>query len=281
MARKRQGQSSPEPCNKSKKDNQVVFYWSLSEDDKKNPVVESALRIEDEATANDIGCGHPSKGEVALEEKFQKHERFIMDMKVEIKNMYNEFFGIDEPHPSGGEGNDFNEGQGHVLDLGLGTPCQQQESQEEVDNCSPSEENTLQNRYSSNYDDQISPCMAIIPSIEGQNNTMVINMGKYYRDVTTGVCSRILYPKIRSQLLSNDECHGFCPRGWINNMFVLFAAVNFVYKEKRLIVRVNSYIQSFVYVVHDGHWWCYAINFQRKEFIVLDSLPTSVVAKNK
>jgi len=35
-----------------------------------------------------------------------------MDMKVEIKNMYNEFFGIDEPHPSGGEGNDFNEGQG-------------------------------------------------------------------------------------------------------------------------------------------------------------------------
>jgi len=32
--------------------------------------------------------------------------------------------------------------------------------------------------------------MAIIPSIEGQNNTMVINMGKYYRDVTTGVCSR-------------------------------------------------------------------------------------------
>jgi len=42
--------------------------------------------------------------------------------QAEQKNFLGDLLYIVEPQPCGG--------QGHVLDLGLGTPCQQQESQE-------------------------------------------------------------------------------------------------------------------------------------------------------
>ena len=81
-----------------------------SEDDKKNPIVASALQIQDEGTSKFSYNGGDARSaeNAALQEKFETHERLIMKMKAEIKNLQ-----ADPPAP---EGNDLNKVGGYPFE---------------------------------------------------------------------------------------------------------------------------------------------------------------------
>jgi len=66
-----------------------VSDWSLSEDDMKNPIVVSALQIQDEDTFKFSYRGGDARSaeNAALQVKFEKHEMLIMEMKAEIRNL--------------------------------------------------------------------------------------------------------------------------------------------------------------------------------------------------
>ncbi|QCD83299.1 large subunit ribosomal protein L3e [Vigna unguiculata] len=127
------------------------------------------------------------------------------------------------------------------------------------------------------------------PSPQKECDQSRIDMGKLYKDVTATVSCSIVYAKVKGQLLRSNECHGFRPRGWIDNMNAVIIDCN-NRKINRRVWRVDEYrhylppdlcsIQEilradllFAPVVYDGHWWCYAIQFYNKKFIILDSFP--------
>ncbi|QCD99765.1 hypothetical protein DEO72_LG7g1051 [Vigna unguiculata] len=76
---------------------------------------------------------------------------------------------------------------------------------------------------------------------------MVIDMSQLYKDATAAEWGGFVYAEINGKLFRSIECHGFRPRGWIDNMFALFAANNYMYKEKKLIGRVNRVIFSSLF----------------------------------
>ena len=84
-----------------------MFGWALSVEEKNNPIVQNVVHIEDQYIfKNDgiQGVSH-SKEQVDLEEKFEKHERIILDMKEQIKKMRDEFFDALEPDSCVAKGN--------------------------------------------------------------------------------------------------------------------------------------------------------------------------------
>jgi len=96
------------------------------------------------AKNDDNGCRGRSKAEVELEEKIQKHEMLIKEMKEELKKMCSEYVGRDATDTCGGEVNVFNEdhcppseqkksepqdcdAEANLLNSGHGSPKQQEE----------------------------------------------------------------------------------------------------------------------------------------------------------
>jgi len=125
---------------------------------------------------------------VDLEEKFEKHERIILDMKEQIKKMRDEFFDAPELDSYAGKGNDVNEEEGcpseqRKCDEGQGCPSHWKESPQ-PHQC---EEDDLNDKPKSNHngDDK-----AIKPNTEGQSNTLFIDKAKLYKDVTVVGCVR-------------------------------------------------------------------------------------------
>ncbi|QCD96332.1 hypothetical protein DEO72_LG6g1034 [Vigna unguiculata] len=136
---------------------------------------------------------------VALQEKFEKQERLIMEMKAKIKNLQAKYFGRGDADPPSHQGNYLNEVgdspseqkqcdqaqennlHGDFTTVAESNPCDAQPEQcVQLDDSIEIEENTLDSKECSK-----SECLAIVPYIEGQTSTMVIDMGILNRDVTT------------------------------------------------------------------------------------------------
>ncbi|QCE11324.1 Ulp1 protease family [Vigna unguiculata] len=257
--------------------NKIGFGWALTAEEKNNPIEQNVVHIEDQYNVQNDGIqgvSH-SKQQVDLEEKFEKHERIILDMKEQIKKMRDEFFDAPELDSYAGKGNDVNEEEGcpseqRKCDEGQGCPSHWKESPQ-PHQC---EEDDLNDKPKSNHngDDK-----AIKPNTEGQSNTLFIDKAKLYKDVTAVGCARTIYVHVNGEILRSDECPCFRPRGWIDNMSIMFAAYEFMYKQKRLTGKISRVIFNPFYtllapVIYAEHWWCYAFNCQTKEFFVLDSL---------
>ena len=76
--------------------------------------MQNVVHIDEQYNVNNDGIqgvSH-SKQQVDLEEKFEKHERMILNMKEQIKKMRDEFFDAPEPDSCAGKGNDVNEEEG-------------------------------------------------------------------------------------------------------------------------------------------------------------------------
>jgi len=167
-----------------------VFGWALTAEEKNNPIVQNVVHIEDQYNVKNDGIqgvSH-SKQQVDLEEKFEKHEWIILDMKEQIKKMRDEFFDAPEPDSCAGKGNDVNEEEGcpskqRKCDEGQGCPSHRKESPQ-PHQC---EEDDLNDKPKSNHngDDK-----AIKPNTEGQSNTLFIDKAKLYKDVTAVGCAR-------------------------------------------------------------------------------------------
>ncbi|QCD87664.1 hypothetical protein DEO72_LG3g2203 [Vigna unguiculata] len=113
-------------------------------------------------------------------------------------------------------------------------------------------------------------------------------MGKLYKDVTAAVCTRSIYVDVNGQILRSDDCQCFRPRGWIDNMNAVILDCNKRKVNRRVwclddyrhyltrdLVSVQDILTAdflFAPVIYVEHWWCYAFNYQTKEFFVLDSL---------
>ncbi|QCE03605.1 sentrin-specific protease 1 [Vigna unguiculata] len=65
---------------------------------------------------------------------------------------------------------------------------------------------------------------------------------KLYKDVTVVGCSRTIYVDLNGEILRSDECQCFRPRGWIDNMSIMFAAYEFMYKQKMLTGKISRVI---------------------------------------
>ncbi|QCE03582.1 Ulp1 protease family [Vigna unguiculata] len=223
--------------------NKIVFGWALTAEEKNNPIVQNVVHIEDQYNVKNDGIqgvSH-SKQQVDLEEKFEKHERIILDMKEQIKKMHDEFFYAPEPDSCAGKGNDVNEEEGcpskqRKCDEGQGCPSHRKESPQ-PHQC---EEDDLNDKPKSNHngDDK-----AIKPNTEGQSNTLFIDKAKLYKDVTAVGCAR------------SDECQCFRPRGWIDNMSIMFAAYEFMYKQKRLTGKISRVIFNPFYTNVEHLFW--------------------------
>ena len=83
-------------------------------EDKKNPIIQTALHIEEQRTAKNDGNegGRHSKVKEDLLEKLEKNERLILEMKEQIMKMRVDFFSTAKPDPCAAQGNDFDEGEG-------------------------------------------------------------------------------------------------------------------------------------------------------------------------
>ena len=91
-----------------------MFGWALTAEEKNNSIMQNVVHIKDQYNVKNDGIqgvSH-SKEQVDLEEKFEKHERIILDMKEQIKKMHDEFFDALEPDSCVGKGNDVNEEEG-------------------------------------------------------------------------------------------------------------------------------------------------------------------------
>ncbi|QCD93421.1 hypothetical protein DEO72_LG5g1496 [Vigna unguiculata] len=229
--------------------NKIVFGWALTAEEKNNPIVQNVVHMEEQYNVKNDGIqgvSH-SKQQVDLEEKFEKHERIILDMKEQIKKMRDEFFDAPEPDSCVGKGNHVNEEDGcpseqRKCDEGQGCPSHRKESLQ-PHQC---EEDDLNDKPKSNHngDDK-----AIKPNTEGQSNTLFIDKAKLYKDVTVVGCVRTIYVNVNGEILRSDECQCFRPRGWIDNMSIMFAAYEFMYKQKRLTGKISRVIFNLFYTV--------------------------------
>ncbi|XP_027912560.1 uncharacterized protein LOC114172019 [Vigna unguiculata] len=213
----------------------VVFDWSLSDEDNNNPIVQTALSVLHEGTAKDDDNEFRgrSKAEVELEEKIQKHEMLIKEMKAELKKMRSEYLGRTAADTCDSEANVLNEDH-----------CPPFEQKKSGPQDCVAEANVLNSIHGSPQQQEECNKAEVSPSPQKECDQSRIDMGKLYKDVTAhGSCS-IVYAEVKGQLLRSNECHGFCPRGWIDNMSVLFAASYFMYKEKSETERVNRVIFS-------------------------------------
>ncbi|QCD85952.1 hypothetical protein DEO72_LG3g473 [Vigna unguiculata] len=216
----------------------VVFDWSLSDEDNNNPIVQTALSVLHEGTAKDDDNEFRgrSKAEVELEEKIQKHEMLIKEMKAELKKMRSEYLGRTAADTCDSEANVLNEDH-----------CPPFEQKKSGPQDCVAEANVLNSIHGSPQQQEECNKAEVSPSPQKECDQSRIDMGKLYKDVTAhGSCS-IVYAEVKGQLLRSNECHGFCPRGWIDNMSVLFAASYFMYKEKSETERVNRVIFSPLY----------------------------------
>ncbi|QCE09463.1 Aminotransferase-like [Vigna unguiculata] len=222
--------------------NKIVFGWALTAEERNNPIVQNVVHIDEQYNVNNDGIqgvSH-SKQQVDLEEKFEKHERMILDMKEQIKKMREEFFDAPEPDSCAGKGNDVNEedrcpSEQWKSNEGQACPSHRKESPQ-PHQC---EEDDLNDKPKANHngDDK-----AIKPNTEGQSNTLFIDKAKLYKDVTAVGCPRTIYVDLNGEILRSDECQCFRPCGWIDNMSIMFAAYEFMYKQKMLTGKISRVI---------------------------------------
>ncbi|XP_027911479.1 uncharacterized protein LOC114170193 [Vigna unguiculata] len=148
----------------------------------------------------------------------------ILDMKEQIKKMRNDV-NEEDRCPS----------EQWKSDEGQACPSHRKESPQ-PHQC---EEDDLNDKPKANHngDDK-----AIKPNTEGQSNTLFIDKAKLYKDVTAVGCPRTIYVDLNGEILRSDECQCFRPRGWIDNMSIMFAAYEFMYKQKMLTGKISRVI---------------------------------------
>ncbi|QCD94337.1 hypothetical protein DEO72_LG5g2420 [Vigna unguiculata] len=97
-------------------------------------------------------------------------------------------------------------------------------------------------------------------------------------EVTTAMLNE---EKVNDHILTSKERRNFAPREWIDNMSIFFAATTFMFKEKCETGSISRVIFSLMYtdkvirdcakrkvmapVLHDNHWWCYALDWESKK----------------
>jgi len=52
----------------------------------------------------------------------------------------------------------------------------------------------------------------------------------------------------------------------------IYYVVFFVLNSCKVIDYSHIVLQLFAPIVHNNHWWCYVVNFQKKKLYVLDSI---------
>ncbi|XP_027903708.1 uncharacterized protein LOC114163602 [Vigna unguiculata] len=244
--------------------NKIVFGWALTAEERNNPIVQNVVHIDEQYNVNNDGMQGVchSKQQVDLEEKFEKHERMILNMKEQIKKMRDEFFDAPEPDSCAGKGNDVNEedrcsSEQWKSDEGQACPSHREESPQ-PHQC---EEDDLNDKPKANHngDDK-----AIKPNTEGQSNTLFIDKAKLYKDVTAVGCPRTIYVDLNGEILRSDECQCFRPRGWIDNMSIMFAAYEFMYRQKMLTGKISRVIFNPFYTVQNVENLFWLLNDKNK-----------------
>ena len=139
--------------------------------------MQNVVHIDEQYNVNNDGIqgvSH-SKQQVDLEEKFEKHERMILDMKEEIKKMHDEFFDAPEPDSCAGKGNDVNEEDG--------CPSEQRKSDE--GQACPSHRKESPQPHQCEEDD-----LNDKPKANHNGDDKAIDKAKLYKDVTVVGCPR-------------------------------------------------------------------------------------------
>ncbi|QCE06925.1 sentrin-specific protease 1 [Vigna unguiculata] len=291
--------------------NKVVLEWELSEDEKNIDVVREALnlkrnyrvvqQLKDQLSnmEEEYVCGgqeaDPSSFEEPEPSPFHKADRF--DVEEPQCHPFDHPSSSHQPQPSSFD-------QGHAFDVeepqsrDFEDPSsfhQAEPSCHDIgDGCDVEEAHARH----CNKHDQGTPVynphgMEIIPYVEPGKCSLDVDLSELYR-ILVSQDGRQTVVDINQQILTTVDCCGFRPRGKLSNMAILFACNNFMYRQRKLngvIKRVvfgdyNNFLRrglvsvhdilstDFVFapIIHEQHWWCYAINCRTRQFFVLDSL---------
>ncbi|QCD85827.1 hypothetical protein DEO72_LG3g348 [Vigna unguiculata] len=141
--------------------------------------------------------------------------------------MRDEFFDAPEPDSCAGKGNDVNEEDG--------CPSEQRKSDE--GQACPSHRKESPQPHQCEEDD-----LNDKPKANHNGDDKAIDKAKLYKDVTVVGCPRTIYVDLNGEILRSDECQCFRPRGWIDNMSIMFAAYEFMYKQKMLTGKISRVI---------------------------------------
>ncbi|QCE04644.1 Ulp1 protease family [Vigna unguiculata] len=119
-------------------------------------------------------------------------------------------------------------------------------------------------------------------------DSLGVDLMKLYNTVTYDRTPYRLVANINGQILGTSECCGFGPTNKVDNMTHVLNDSRRMKINRRQwtlkdyevyfragLISVKDIVDAdflFAPTVHEGHWWCYAVNCQQKKLYVLDSI---------
>ncbi|XP_027925341.1 uncharacterized protein LOC114182635 [Vigna unguiculata] len=291
-------------------DTQIIWDWSLKEEDYGNELIRAALTFGEDSDAHDEDEDERSISKKALLKRLKRHGKSIRKMKKRISFLHDKIMSASNVAEED-NGEDVDAGC-DVAEDGEGADVQSEEEMAKGIDLNCAADIGVRNDLSAGA--VVMPCV----SLQAPSAAMKVDLLKLYNSVTCyGVPYRVVC-NINGQILGTSECNGFGPGMKVDNMAVLFAASTMMYCERRLFghvkriafnplyashvlhdsrkIKVNkrqwtlkdyqTYYRPglfalqdiltadflFAPIVHDYHWWCYVVKCDTKQFFVLDSL---------
>ncbi|KOM36715.1 hypothetical protein LR48_Vigan03g009600 [Vigna angularis] len=229
-------------CNKIEelfKRKEICWEWFLRDEDRQNSMICAALHLEEGSIAEDDGDELGLSWEQVLMKKIEDNQRKMVAMDKDLRSLAT-LAGVGKEDYE--KGNDGKEEDGDVHGHGGAGQCFQTFTYRDVGGCCSGLKDDIEDVM------DIGPVVSTVPLHDDTDDDNLLNVNRtelYNMVIPFKLPWRVVF-EISGQTFGTQECYSFGPRMQVGNTL-------------------------FVPIIHDGHWWCYAVKIPSLEMFALDS----------
>ncbi|KAG2399435.1 uncharacterized protein HKW66_Vig0080830 [Vigna angularis] len=262
-------------CNKIEelfKRKEICWEWFLRDEDRQNSIICAALHLEEGSIAEDDGDELGLSWEQVVMKKIEDNQRKMVAMDKDLRSLATLVGVGKEDYEKGNDGKEEDgDVHGHGGAHGEGQ-CFQTFTYSDVGGCCEGLKDVVEDVM------DIGPVVSTVPLHDDteDDNLLNVNRTQLYNMVIPFKLPWRVVSEISGQTFGTQECYSFGPRMQVGNTGILFATSVFMFFERRstgVVKRIcfSPLYALFVPIIHDGHWWCYAVKIPSLEMFALDS----------
>ncbi|XP_017420348.2 uncharacterized protein LOC108330374 [Vigna angularis] len=270
-------------CNKIEelfKRKEICWEWFLRDEDRQNSIICAALHLEEGSIAEDDGDELGLSWEQVVMKKIEDNQRKMVAMDKDLRSLATLVGVGKEDYEKGNDGKEEDgDVHGHGGAHGEGQ-CFQTFTYSDVGGCCEGLKDVVEDVM------DIGPVVSTVPLHDDteDDNLLNVNRTQLYNMVIPFKLPWRVVSEISGQTFGTQECYSFGPRMQVGNTGILFATSVFMFFERRStgvvkricfsplyasnIIGFDDIVNAeflFVPIIHDGHWWCYAVKIPSLE----------------
>ncbi|KOM32215.1 hypothetical protein LR48_Vigan01g177100 [Vigna angularis] len=221
---------------------EICWEWFLRDEDHQNSIICAALHLEEGSIAEDDGDELGLCWEQVVMKKIEDNQRKMVAMDKDLRSLATLVGVGKEDYEKGNDGKEEDgDVHGHGGAYGEGQ-CFQTFTYTDVGGCSEGLKDDVEDVM------DIGPVVSTVPVHDDteDDNLLNVNRTQLYNMVILFKLPWRVVSEICGQTFGTQECYSFGPRMQVGNTL-------------------------FVPIIHDGHWWCYAVKIPSLEMFALDS----------